>query len=157
MKPYINDWENPLCFERNKEQPHATMMPYESLEKAIAANRQDSLYRQDLNGTWKFKMVRKVADVPADFSKADYDVSSWDDIPVPSNWQMLGYDEPIYTNFVYPIPLDMPYVPEENHVGLYRRTFTVPETWQTNLYLFPRCGFCYVFVCKWQRSGLQPR
>ncbi len=134
---HLNDWENPLCFERNKEQAHATMMPYESLEKAIAANRQDSLYRQDLNGTWKFKMVRKVADVPADFSKPDYDVSAWDDIPVPSNWQMLGYDEPIYTNFVYPIPLDPPYVPEENHVGLYRRTFSIPDTWQgRQVYLY---------------------
>lgn len=130
IKNHLNDWENPLCFERNKEQAHATMMPYESLEKAIAANRQDSLYRQDLNGTWKFKMVRRVADVPADFSKPDYDVSTWDDIPVPSNWQMLGYDEPIYTNFVYPIPLDTPYVPEENHVGLYRRTFTISDAWK---------------------------
>ncbi len=126
----LNDWENPLCFERNKEQAHTTLMPYESFEKAIAANRRDSAYRYDLNGEWKFTMVRNQNEVPEDFFDPKFNVDAWDTVPVPSNWQMLGYDEPIYTNFNYPIPVDMPYVPEENHMGLYRKSFEIPGDWK---------------------------
>ena len=77
-----------------------------------------------LNGIWKFNHVMKPSDRPLDFYKNDYDVSQWDDIDVPSNWQMRGYDFPIYTNIIYPFPKNAPYIPDNfNPVGSYKRNF----------------------------------
>lgn len=67
-----------------------------------------------------------------DFYKLEYDVSHWKDIPVPSNWQMQGYDFPHYTNIIYPFEKNPPYIRHEhNPVGSYRRSFNLPETWKS--------------------------
>ena len=85
---------------------------------------------QSLNGPWKFHWVSDPADRPPDFFRADFDDGSWDEIPVPSNWELLGYGIPIYTNIPYPFPPDPPRVPDHwNPVGSYRRSFTVPDDW----------------------------
>jgi beta-galactosidase len=86
--------------------------------------------RISLNGNWKFHYSDTPAGRPADFHEAGFDVSAWDDIPVPSNWEREGYGYPIYVNVPYPFEIDEPNVPtEENPVGSYRRTFDVPEAW----------------------------
>ncbi len=126
----IPDWENPAVVGRNKEPAHATYTLYPTVESALAGDRWASPFVKSLNGTWKFNWVRKPADRPADFYTPDYDVSDWDDIPVPSNWEILGYDVPIYTDVAYPFRPDPPHVPQDyNPVGSYRTTFTVPEDW----------------------------
>ncbi len=126
-----NDWENPLVFSRNTEPPHATLMPYATLEKAIAGDRFKSEYLFLLNGKWKFNWVSKPADRPMDFYKVDYDVSGWKEISVPGNWQLQGYDVPIYLNIPYPFPPDPPRIlHDRNPVGSYRTEFTVPDGWQ---------------------------
>lgn len=125
------DWENLDVISINKEAPHATLTVYDDPAEAAKYNRADSPYMKMLNGTWKFNWVPKPADRPLDFWKEDYDTSKWDDIPVPSNWQVLGYGIPIYVNIRYPwSPTDPPNIPDDNNpVGSYKKTFTVPADW----------------------------
>jgi beta-galactosidase len=125
-----NDWENPEVVGRNKEPGHSTLMPYPDIETALACRREASPYYQSLNGLWKFNCVHKPADRPKDFSQPDFDVSGWAEIPVPSNWELHGYDRAIYLNMRYPHPTNPPYIAHDyNPVGSYRRSFTLPAAW----------------------------
>ncbi len=143
-----NPWENETIFAINKEQGHATFHPYASMDELMNSPCFDkpwltpssSLYIL-LNGTWKFHWVNSTENRPINFYKTNYDVSSWDNIPVPSNWEMQGYGTPIYTNFTYPFKNDPPLIlpqkgytneKEVNPVGSYRRDFVVPESWKNN-------------------------
>jgi beta-galactosidase len=130
-QPSVNDWENPQMIGQNKEPAHCTLMPYASLEKAIQGDRYRSAYFLPLNGSWKFNWVRKPADRPQEFFKAEFDVRGWKKISVPGNWQLQGYDIPIYRNSAYPFKKNPPHIPHENNpVGSYRTEFTVPDTWR---------------------------
>eukprot|EP00249_Psilotum_nudum_P022717 c28621_g1_i1 orf=380-3835(-) len=82
-----------------------------------------------LSGYWKFYLACKPESVPERFYEIGFDDSSWGLLPVPSNWQMHGHDRPIYTNILYPFPLDPPHVPEENPTGCYRKSFSLPLEW----------------------------
>ncbi|KAL4203703.1 hypothetical protein AMTRI_Chr01g129290 [Amborella trichopoda] len=84
---------------------------------------------QSLSGYWKFFLAPSPTDVPLDFFKSNFDESNWGSLPVPSNWQMHGYDRPIYTNSQYPFPLNPPYVPDENPTGCFRKHFRIPNEW----------------------------
>ncbi|MBN2374952.1 MAG: DUF4981 domain-containing protein [Sedimentisphaerales bacterium] len=136
------DWENPEIFGINKEQPHASQMNYPDRDSALKGAREESPNYQSLNGLWKFHWVAQPDERPLDFYQLDYDVSGWDEIPVPSNWQLHGYGVPLYVNVRYPFKADPPYimseVPEEytkakhpNPVGSYRTEFSVPDDWQS--------------------------
>jgi beta-galactosidase len=126
----VNDWENPEVVGRNKEPGHGTLMPYPDVETALACEREVSPFFQSLNGPWKFNCVRKPDDRPKDFYQPDFDVSGWAEIPVPSNWEMHGYDHAIYLNIRYPHPTNPPYIAHDyNPVGSYRREFTIPDAW----------------------------
>ena len=137
------DWENQAVFRINKEAPRATSMPFPDQASALSKKRLESQWCQMLNGTWKFHYAGHPDARPADFFKPDFDVSAWNEIPVPSNWQMHGYGVPVYTNSEYPFAVDPPRVMGEppahftnfpaaqrNPVGSYRRTFTVPADWK---------------------------
>ena len=150
-KPKIESpyWEDETRFEENKERGHATYMPYEN-EAAMLA---DAGYYatpwtvpvnnrfQSLNGNWKFNFVSEPSQRPLDFFKEDYSVEGWDEIPVPSNWEMHGYDRPIYNNVEYPHANTPPFIKARpgfndggknygiNPVGSYVRTFEVPANW----------------------------
>jgi beta-galactosidase len=115
----------------NTESPHATMMVYPDTISARTADRTRSPYFRPLNGEWKFHWVSKPADRPRNFFETSYDDSSWKTLPVPSNWQLHGYDYPIYVNIQYPWGKPTPpRVPEDfNPVGSYRHRFTVPADW----------------------------
>jgi len=128
--------ENPECLGINKEPAHATLMPYVNLKEALTAKRHDSSFCRSLNGIWKFNHVPAPDQRPVDFYKPDFDVTGWKDIPVPSNWQVVAqnenrpYDKPFFTNIKHPFKADPPRVPHDNNpVGLYRTTFTVPTAW----------------------------
>ena len=125
-----NDWENEQVIGINKEPVHATFFPLNSVDEAFDDGTQ-SEWVQLLNGTWKFNWVPNVADRPMDFYQKGFDVSSWDDIPVPANWQMHGFGTPIYTNINYPFDKNPPKIAgiNGNPVGSYIRTFTVPDNW----------------------------
>ena len=130
-----DEWNGkPRIFGVNTLTPHVTSMPYTTVEEAVKGDRHASEWYQTLTGKWKFFHVEKPSQRNNDFYKDNYDVSKWDDIKVPSSWQLLGYDHPIYTNVIYPWSqnnrVSAPYAPTDfNPVGHYRRTFTVPEKW----------------------------
>lgn len=134
------EWNNNIgIFQVNAQPPHATFMPYADLTQALAADRTNSPFRLDLSGTWRFKHVNKPADRDLNFWRTDVDDSGWATIPVPSNWQLHGYDNPIYVNVTYPWwggngqneNAQPPFAPQRvNPVGQYRTTFTLPPAWQ---------------------------
>ena len=104
------DWENEQIVQRNKELGRATALPYADRAHAIRATREASPFFQNLNGDWKFRWSKDPSERPEGFYRHDYDVSQWDDVPVPSNWQMQGYGVPLYTNIPYPFKTDPPRV-----------------------------------------------
>lgn len=133
--------ENEQLTGINKEPPHATLMPYGTLEQALAAQRCSSPFCRSLNGAWKFNFAMSPERRPKDFYLPDYDASEWDEIKVPSNWQIEGYGTPIYVNSQYPFRADQPRVmgeppsswttyKERNAVGSYRRDFDLPAEWE---------------------------
>lgn len=85
---------------------------------------------ESLSGHWKFFLAPNPTSVPLNFFDSAYLDSTWETLPVPSNWQMHGFDRPIYTNSDYPFPLDPPHVPEENPTGCYRTYFHIPKDWK---------------------------
>ncbi|KAK9128954.1 hypothetical protein Syun_017751 [Stephania yunnanensis] len=90
----------------------------------------DLPFVKSLAGYWKFHLASSPTSVPKNFYDGAFDDTAWEALPVPSNWQMHGYDRPIYTNFVYPFPLDPPRVPNDNPTGCYRTYFNIPEDWK---------------------------
>lgn len=142
-------WEDEQIFAINKLPGRATFNPYASEAEMLADAdflrtpwlAPKSSVRRSLNGTWKFNLVPEPSDRPLDFMKPDFDASGWDTIPVPSNWEMLGYDHPIYANVEYPHANTPPFIKARpgfndsgknygiNPVGSYLRTFEVPASW----------------------------
>lgn len=131
----LNEWNgNPSVFGVNVLKPHATSMPYSSMDEAIKGDRRGSEWYQTLAGTWKFHHVDKPSERHTSFFEDSFDASGFDDLIVPSSWQLYGYDKPIYTNVTYPWSgtdvISPPAAPTNfNPVGSYRRTFTVPTNW----------------------------
>lgn len=123
--PWYNHYVNGI----NRLPARATSYSFDDEAKALDGNREASRM-VSLNGTWKFKLVEDVPQAPLDFFNEGYDVTAWDDIKVPSCWEMQGYGYPIYTNTQYPFPYRPPYICRDNPVGSYVRTFTVPQEWK---------------------------
>ena len=128
--PFGRDWEDPQVVERNKEPGRAPLIPFADEAAALAGDRAASPFYLSLCGRWKFHLAGRVEDAPAGFEAGDFDASAWADIEVPGNWQMQGFDKPIYTNSQYPFPHELcPRVPEENPTGCYRTSFELPAGW----------------------------
>jgi beta-galactosidase len=145
------DWENEHVIAINKEPARATGLSFASVDSAIGAYAMKdpadawkiwrfSPFHQSLNGQWKFHWVKSPEERPVDFYQADFDVSQWNEIPVPSNWEIQGYGTPIYSNVTYPHLRQPPKIvgnvsrrftaaQEPNPVGSYRTTFAVPQDW----------------------------
>ena len=120
MKNPLYDWEDPQIVGRNKEPGHVPLIPYVDEPSALADEREASPYFGSLNGDWKFHYAPNPASALQGFFHVDFDDTDWDDIVVPGNWQLQGYDRPIYANVDYPFPADPPRVPrEENPTGSY--------------------------------------
>ena len=130
------EWNNnPEVFQVNRLKAHATFMPYDTIEQALAGDRYASPYFMSLNGTWKFSYAERPEEREKHFYRTDYDCSGWAELPVPSHWQLHGYDTPQYTNIRYPWEgkevVNPPFAPEErNPVGSYARTFETPASWR---------------------------
>jgi len=127
----VKDWQNPLVVELNKESGHATLIPYPNVADAARCVRAESEFHASLNGRWRFHCGLKPSDAPDGFYRDGVDVSAWDEIDVPGNWQLQGYDTPIYVNIRNLCgDAEPPMVREDyNPVGSFRRTFTVPDAW----------------------------
>ncbi|GAF03313.1 beta-galactosidase large subunit [Saccharicrinis fermentans DSM 9555 = JCM 21142] len=125
-----NDWENPEIFQINREKARATFHAFSNVEKALKNDVSSADYIKCLNGNWKFSYVEKASERPLDFYKTEYDVSAWDEIVVPGNWELYGYGFPNYTNRIYPFKKDQPRIEDKySPVGSYVTWFDVPENW----------------------------
>lgn len=153
-------WEDPSFIKWRKRDPHVTLNCHDSVEGSlkfwyerskvdyVVANSavwNDDAVRgaldsaafwvkglpfvKSLSGHWKFFLAPSPDSVPNFYDSAFLD-SEWETLPVPSNWQMHGFDRPIYTNVVYPFPLDPPSVPVDNPTGCYRTYFNIPKEWK---------------------------
>ena len=121
------DWENQNVIHQNVVEAHAPLHAFHSSE--AARYQQVSEFQKLLNGEWLFQLFSKPEMVPNNCVEADFNDSNWSIITVPSNWQLQGYDKPIYTNVKYPFADKPPFVPQDNPTGVYRTTFDVPEVW----------------------------
>ncbi|GAB3577770.1 glycoside hydrolase family 2 TIM barrel-domain containing protein [Hymenobacter daeguensis] len=123
-------YQIPQVTEINRDRSRATAYSFLTEKDALAGDRDKTSRLLSLNGLWDFKFAIKPADAPRDFYKSR--VSGWKQLAVPSNWEMNGYDLPIYKSAKYPFrPVDPPFVPQDyNGVGSYQRSFTVPAGWQ---------------------------
>ncbi|MBQ8046618.1 MAG: DUF4981 domain-containing protein [Prevotella sp.] len=140
-----NDWENPSVVGINKLDGHPTYIPFASAEEMKGDPAYDKPWERTnssrymlLNGKWKFAWTAQPENRPKDFYKPSFDVSGWENIDVPSNWEMQGFGTPIYTNIIYPYLNNPPFIQpqrgytamaEPNPVGSYRRDFVLPENW----------------------------
>jgi len=126
------DWENPQIIGRNKEAPHCTSIPYANYDQAVKDKMQESPFYQSLNGKWNFYWSATPDSRPHDFFKENFDVSKWDKINVPGNWQTQDYGIPIYTNVKFPFgDANPPFITHNNNpVGSYRMEFNLPDRWQ---------------------------
>ncbi len=135
-------YENPECTSENRCPSRSYYIPGGVSEYRL------------LNGTWRFAFFARDIDVPEA-------IDVWDTIPVPSCWQLQGYENPNYSNINYPYPCDPPYVPEDNPCGVYEREFTLEEKWGRVYFVFEgvsSCAFLYVngqYVGFTQGSHLQ--
>jgi beta-galactosidase len=144
------DWENPELTGLNTVKPHATMISYNDEQSAVISLKGSSPNYLSLDGTWKFHFSKKPDERPFWFFKDDFDIRKWDDTNVPSNWQMKGYDPPIYSNMAYPFKKDPPRIPhDDNPVGSYKRSFKIPSEWKGKeifLHFGAVSSFFYVWV-----------
>ncbi len=122
-------YEDPLVSGINRDPSRATAYSFAQLGDALSGDRAKTNRVISLNGDWDFSFALKPADAPTDFYKSK--VQGWKKIPVPSSWEMQGYDKPIYKSAVYPFrPVNPPYVPKDyNGVGCYQRSFSLPADW----------------------------
>lgn len=121
-------YENPQVTSENRLAPRSYYIPGGISEYQL------------LNGTWKFAYFKRDIDVPEQ-------IEAWDETPVPSCWQIEGYENPNYTNVNYPYPCDLPYVPDDNPCGVYEREFEVAKKWGRIYFVFEgvaSCAFLYI-------------
>ena len=150
------EWQSPDSVAVNKLQPHAWFFSFRNIEEARKVLPENSSYWKSLDGLWKFHWAPNPDERPKDFFRTDYDVSKWDDIKVPMNWNMAGlqrdgknkYGDPLYSNqrvifqhswqpmndwkggVMRTPPTDWMTYRNRNEVGSYRRTFSVPADWK---------------------------
>lgn len=122
-----NKWEDPSIFAQGQT-------AYHSHFRIASTDEEKSGQLLSLNGQWKFNWVEKPSERPSlgdtPFYKVGFDDQFWDEIKVPSNWQLEGHGIPIYINKIYPFPINPPFVDNNyNPVGSYRRTFVIDEEW----------------------------
>jgi beta-galactosidase len=145
-----NEWENPQIVDRGKEEGRSSFLLFSNEAELKDNNPQKSALYQSLNGSWKFNIVQNPSQRPTDFYATNLNDADWKNIQVPSNWELQGYDIPIYTNVTYPFPKNPPFIGGDyNPVATYRRTFTVADSWNDKeiiLHFGSISGYARVFL-----------
>ncbi len=152
-------FENPGLFQKHRVAPRAYYVPHPSRESALAVgpmevDPRDNARVLSLSGTWKFAYSLTVDEAPAGFEKPAFDVAGWNDIQVPGFWQLQGFGKPWYTNVIYPIPLNPPFVPAENPTGCYRRDFDLPAHFERTFLRFEGVDSCFIVYVNGVEAGL---
>ncbi|MGB3725248.1 MAG: beta-galactosidase [Glaciecola sp.] len=117
------DWENPLSVHVNKMKAHSPLHGFKSVDDAVAGKH---AHKTSLNGKWHFKLFAQPENVDSAFL-SPAETKQWPQIDVPSNWQLQGYDKPIYCNVKYPFDVNPPFVPNDNPTGCYSTCFQLTD------------------------------
>jgi beta-galactosidase len=122
---------NPALTEENQVPPHVPLVVFDNETDALSGEWERSPYYKSLDGSWKFRWDRSILSAPGGFHEPSFDSENWDDITVPSSWQMEGYGYKLYRNQTLEFsPYDPPNVPLDfNPTGSYIRTFEIPSDW----------------------------
>lgn len=146
------DWQNPRCFDINRLPAHVPLRSFQGEENARSGT--EGSRTRSLDGEWQFRLFECPEEVPASWLHVDLKGSN--SIEVPGNWQLQGYDRPIYTNVKYPFPVDPPRIPSQNPTGCYSRDFNLPDDWrdsgQTRV-IFHGVNSAFYLVCNGQFVG----
>ena len=134
LQPTFTEWHDMSVNNVNRFPLHTSFFAYESREAALKADRKASANYLSLEGDWKFNWVADADKRPADFFKPGFNDSAWKNMRVPGIWEMNGYGDPEYVNVGFAwrghFKNNPPEVPvKDNHVGSYRRTITIPDSW----------------------------
>ena len=121
-------WENININNINRLKQRADFRLYDNINAAIDNRRKKN--SKNLNGVWKFLFLDAPEYSPEGFFEKSFDTSDWDNITVPGNWQMQGYGKMHYSDLWYNFPINPPYVPSLNPTGIYKRTFSIPDSWK---------------------------
>ena len=116
-------YEDLSVLHENTMPARAYFIPASKRMDNLVEHREESDRMQLLNGTWKFQYFNSIYDIKDSFFEKNYDTENFDEIQIPSVWQMAGYDTHQYTNIRYPFPFDPPYVPQDIPCGAYVHTF----------------------------------
>ena len=123
--------EDPGKFAINQETGHVPIVPFSSVQEALENNWSKSSNYLLLNGIWKFKWSENPDVSPKDFYTEKFDDTKWDNLEVPSNWEMKGYGDPVFRNVSQPFHANPPFIPHDyNPVGSYRKTMIIPSKWK---------------------------
>ena len=154
------DWENQYITQKNRYPMHTPYGAYETVEQALAGNRNASRFVMDLNGYWKFKMYPSPEAVEA-FYEENFDHAAWDTIPVPSNWELQGYGKPVYTNMLYPFKREANGEAFEIEITEGTYELNAPYVQEKNLptasHRFRRCGVLLLSLGQRKTGGVFPR
>lgn len=141
-KSHMSFHEDPCSLHINTLPRHCYYIPFDK-EQDPFMPRENSLRFELLNGEWNFKYYDSILDLEDNFTSLTFEHT----LPVPSNWQLHGYDKPQYTNICYPIPYDPPYVPDENPVGVYNRSYTYNPDGMDRILVFEGVDSCiYLYI-----------
>lgn len=130
--------ENPEMLHVNTLARHSYFIPFAKGQDPFA-KREESESLELLNGDWNFRYFDSILDLEDDFLQ----VESEKTIPVPSNWQLYGYDKPQYTNVAYPIVFDPPFVPDDDPVGIYSRDYSYVKDGKDRILVFEGVDSCF--------------
>lgn len=120
-------WQNPSLTGINRLPPHATLYPHHAVDSARAGDRASSRWVTSLNGAWRFTLLPS----PAATTRDALANATWQTLAVPGLWTMQGVQQPQYLNIKMPFDHAPPQVPDDNPVGVYTRTMTIPADWQS--------------------------
>lgn len=122
-------WEDINITDINRLKPRATFHSYPTRENALIGEQMYTHHFKSLNGKWDFLFLSAPEYSPAGFEEMGFDTENWDEIKVPSNWQLEGYGKMHYSDLWYNFPILPPYVPTDNPTGIYKRKFHVDTSW----------------------------
>lgn len=143
-----NYHQNLKALHINCQKPRSYYIPYSSSITALSGRRESSDRLNLLSGDWYFNYYESSHDIPENILTKNFTAADVK-LPVPSNWQLHGYDAPQYTNYDFPVPYDPPFVPNENPAGVYSREFTIDEKFEAHRHLInfegvDSCFYLYI-------------
>ena len=134
-QPTFTEWHDLQVNTLNRMSMHTNFFPFKNYEEAKTGDPKRSENYLSLHGDWKFNWVENADQRPTRFYETDFNDTAWGNMPVPGNWELHGYGDPVYLNVGFAwrghFKDNPPQVPvKDNHVGSYRRTITLPAAWK---------------------------